>query len=257
MSFANLCDQLDIAMIPLGPGSKEKKAVFEAVVARLELPLDRGLSKPHLAGAIVEHAGLKWGSSCFSTGNTITAEGLERVLAAVTMTKDGRRAGSSDAHRAENVGVSYRTASAHVDAPPRELVADWANLDKATREHSDLQNEIAAALRSRSLEPQSPGLGEPQYDLVWRLPDGRVFVCEVKSAKSSNKSQQFRLGLGQVLEYRYRLEDAFGLMVVPVLAVTTADSLSREVCERESVGLIERSTLATDLDHVLGDPPSA
>ena len=36
MSFAEPCDQLDIAMIPLGPGSKEKKAVFEAVVARLE-----------------------------------------------------------------------------------------------------------------------------------------------------------------------------------------------------------------------------
>ena len=67
------------------------------------------------------------------------------------MTKDGRRAGSSDAHRAENVGVSYRTASAHVGrATPVSIVADWANLDKATREHSDLQNEIAAALRFRA-----------------------------------------------------------------------------------------------------------
>jgi hypothetical protein len=40
------------------------------------------MSKPEMAQAIVELAGMKWKATCSSSGSTITFEGLELVLRA-------------------------------------------------------------------------------------------------------------------------------------------------------------------------------
>src|SRR4051794_37333071 len=84
----DICAEIGVAMIPLGPGSKEKKQVFESIAARLDLRLDPELPKPELAQAIVERAGLRWSPHCESAGDTITSIGLERVLDATRRLKE-------------------------------------------------------------------------------------------------------------------------------------------------------------------------
>ncbi len=65
----------------LGPGSKERRSVFENLHRGLgfgEPP--QGKSKPELARVILERVGGTWDSSCWSSGYTVTLEGLNRLL---------------------------------------------------------------------------------------------------------------------------------------------------------------------------------
>jgi hypothetical protein len=66
----------------LGPGSKEHKSVLTNLADRL-LPraeLDRS-SKTRLARALAQEFDLVWSDSCYSTGETISLEGLNTILA--------------------------------------------------------------------------------------------------------------------------------------------------------------------------------
>ncbi len=65
---------------PLGPGSKEKKAVLEDVADALSLSVDLEQPKPELASSITRALGENWDKTCWSTGQTITLVGLNRVL---------------------------------------------------------------------------------------------------------------------------------------------------------------------------------
>ena len=47
--------------------------------------------------------------------------------------------------------------------------------------------------------------------------EGTVFVAEIKSITDDNEEEQFRLGLGQVLRYRHRLQKLGHEHVVAVL----------------------------------------
>lgn len=65
----------------LGPGSKEHKSVFENLHRGLRLgEPPTGLTKPELAGHIVERLGGTWDHTCWSTGSTVTLTGLNRLL---------------------------------------------------------------------------------------------------------------------------------------------------------------------------------
>jgi len=66
----------------LGPGSKEHKSVLTNLADRL-LPsgvLDRS-SKTRLARALAREFGVEWSDSCASTGETISLDGLNTILA--------------------------------------------------------------------------------------------------------------------------------------------------------------------------------
>ena len=65
----------------LGPGSKERKSVLTDLAAGLDLAVNTALSKPVLAEEIVTALNGTWDETCWSTGQTITLEGLNRVLA--------------------------------------------------------------------------------------------------------------------------------------------------------------------------------
>lgn len=103
-------------------------------------------------------------------------------------------------------GTSYRRAArqpwvADEDVPAR--LADLANLERATFRHMELQDRVADALAVRGMVALSPAALGPQYDLGFVL--GKThFVVEVKTGDPVSPSQM-RLGVGQVLEYQYRL----------------------------------------------------
>lgn len=65
----------------LGPGSKERKSVLIDLVQNLGLPIDPALRKDELAGRIARHLGMPWTTTCRSSGQTVTLDGLNAVLA--------------------------------------------------------------------------------------------------------------------------------------------------------------------------------
>lgn len=65
----------------LGPGSKERKSVLTDLVENLDLGIDTRLPKTRLAKAIAHRLQSTWNDSCWSTGETITLNGLNAVLA--------------------------------------------------------------------------------------------------------------------------------------------------------------------------------
>lgn len=65
----------------LGPGSKERKSVLINLHKGLGFGNAPELPKTELAERIAQRLGVEWDSSCYSTGETITREGLNRLLA--------------------------------------------------------------------------------------------------------------------------------------------------------------------------------
>ena len=64
----------------LGPGSKERKSVLVNVTSGLGLDINTSLNKVALGRALAEELGLTWTDRHFSTGHTITLDGLNVVL---------------------------------------------------------------------------------------------------------------------------------------------------------------------------------
>jgi hypothetical protein len=88
------------------------------------------------------------------------------------------------------------------------ITKDLATLERATREHRQLELRLADLARGRGLEPLSPK-GDPSFDVAWVEPDGSFTVVEVKSLPVGAEAQQLRLGLGQVCDYRTQLNGTY------------------------------------------------
>jgi hypothetical protein len=176
--------------------------VFYAACRRLGL--DTRGSMPELGERVARAGGIGWDASCDSRatpsggGSTVTLEGLNRMLDVLE-----RRTQPDPVARAEHgLGVAYRVAAGGVDHEVVSiLVRDLSSLDAATRVHAATQNAVADLVTSRGLRPLSPDRGEVAFDVAWRCQRG-VVVCEVKGVTGTNRRQQVRLGLGQVLDYR-------------------------------------------------------
>lgn len=65
----------------LGPGSKERKSVLTNLAERLAPEIDTKQPKTGLAAALAKFFGVSWTSTCASTGETISLEGLNTILA--------------------------------------------------------------------------------------------------------------------------------------------------------------------------------
>lgn len=89
MSKAGLIEAIAgrVGAVPprMSTGSTGTKEIFLIVNESLGLGLDRDLTKPELAAAIVRAAGGAWLPDHESRGGTVTSEGLAAVLDAVTL----------------------------------------------------------------------------------------------------------------------------------------------------------------------------
>lgn len=65
----------------LGPGSKERKSVLVNLALGLHLAVDTEQRKPELGAAIADRLGVAWTSHAWSSGQTITLDGLNTLLA--------------------------------------------------------------------------------------------------------------------------------------------------------------------------------
>ncbi len=94
---------------------------------------------------------------------------------------------------------------------PRTLIkVDADAWDRGLNAHSRTQNLAATWLQDHGATIRQPG--PVNSDLEWTL-GNKHFVGEVKSLHDQNEREQLRLGLGQVLEFAYRLS-AFPVLIV-------------------------------------------
>lgn len=118
-----------------------------------------------------------------------------------------------------DIGSEYRRADEEQSVgafDPMEV--DPAVVERGTRGHAITQNALADFLKKRGLQPRSPNESEPSFDLAWQ-DSGRIWVAEVKSITNRNEERQLRMGLGQVLQYRFQLSRQSSLPVTAVVAV--------------------------------------
>ncbi len=81
----------------LGPGSKERKSVLIKLAQAFALDVDTTLAKPQLGGAIAQRLDAQWGPECWSTGSTLTLQGLNVLLESAQHRLAGRGAACGDA----------------------------------------------------------------------------------------------------------------------------------------------------------------
>ncbi|HEY9562272.1 MAG TPA: hypothetical protein VIR30_00750, partial [Nocardioides sp.] len=92
--ITRICAEVGVPDVGIGEGSTEPKAVFIAIIERLQLPIDSSRSKPELGEAIARLARLPWDgtmdarASRSGGGDTVTAAGLRQVLRAVWLLKE-------------------------------------------------------------------------------------------------------------------------------------------------------------------------
>jgi len=105
-----------------------------------------------------------------------------------------------------NFGSAYKYVDETIaDASGTALFERDPNLlDRALQLHAITQNAVANWVAAEGLIPLSPNGETCDFDISWDSDSGRV-VCEVKSLSNENEIHQFRLGLGQVLEYAHLL----------------------------------------------------
>jgi hypothetical protein len=109
--------------------------------------------------------------------------------------------------------------------------ADPNLLDRALQIHSLTQNTVANWVIGNSLTPHSPASTYCDFDIAWESDFGKV-VCEVKSLSDENEVHQFRLGLGQVLEYAQKLE------ALPVLMFSRRPTQSALIDAANRAGVV-------------------
>ena len=168
---------------------------------------------------------------------------------------------------APGLGAEYREAKVGGSPVARQpFTVDPALVERGLRGHADTQNELARVLRSAGLKPRSRLPQEPNFDLTWEA-SGTVFVAEVKSITDGNEEEQLRLGLGQVLRYRHRLESLGHDRVVAVLVPgrSPRDASWIDLCRQLRVVLmpgkeLERAAelgLGSGLCRAISDVPAS
>ena len=129
----------------LGPGSKEKKSSLEALGRFVGLDLENVATKAECGRRIAEITGVSWDEECFSVGDTVTLEGLNRLL-------DGAVAwGSALPGQLSHGAIADLMA---VEAAPRTEKINKEN--DMTVDLDDLRGEIAELLSALTEVSETP-----------------------------------------------------------------------------------------------------
>lgn len=123
-----------------------------------------------------------------------------------------------------------------VQSPPRTIDPDVVG--EARNRHNATVRAIHAFLRSRGRRPIKPtGWFGEQPDVVWRE-GSDLHIVEVKGLSDQNERQQLRLGLGQILRYRFiSQEQGYRPQAWLVTDTAPADFLWNRICESVGVRL--------------------
>lgn len=253
-SLDHICHRLGLPKMYVGdPGSSIPAEMFHG--AATQFGIDPSGQMPVVGERIAQAAGLEWTAACDSRhttsrgGSTVTRTGMRVLRDAIDILSEAQEARSEDGPL--TAGLPYVEAVGGVSADPAILEQDWAAHDKASVQHAATQNALAALVMERGLTALSPLPGGPKFDLAWRCTSGLV-VVEVKTTMDTNRNQQCRLGLGQVLEYKHRLMSSGEPEVRAVLAVSSdPGDLYRSLGGELGVVVTTQDRCLVDLDGLL------
>lgn len=146
---------------PLGPGSKEKKSVLLSLTTAFGLDIAPDVAKLELARKIVLDLDGQWDETCFSSGATLTLEGLNRLLEVAT------------------AEVERRNQIPSVQLPA--LLAGWHGFQPA-RSKLEAVNRLSA-LTASGPQDLGPGSKERKSVLI-NLADGLRLGSSLNLSKS-------------------------------------------------------------------------
>ena len=138
----------------------------------------------------------------------IGRDGLSRTVVMFKLKRVLEKHENSLNQEGEDTEIHFGASYKYADENSRNIEnsepfnSDPNLLDRALQLHSITQNTIANWVLGEGLKPISPNSETCDFDIAWESDHGRV-VCEVKSLSDTNEVHQFRLGLGQVLEYAH------------------------------------------------------
>lgn len=137
----------------LGPGSKEKRSVFEALGRTVGLDVSAVRTKVECSRLIAERLGVQWDESCYSAGDTITLTGMNRLLDAPSLS-----------------GLVPSTSN-----PPGDHTHDSRSTALETDENG-LERQIAEAIAELTRPTETPvefgaGVAQVEADAI-RFEDG-------------------------------------------------------------------------------------
>jgi hypothetical protein len=135
----------------------------------------------------------------------------------------------------------------------RNVEIDVEIVERGLRGHVETEHALVAALRELGIQPRSANAGEPNFDLAWTHGES-IYVAEVKSTTDRNEERQLRLGLGQVLRYRFVLSETHGQRVSAALVPerTPRDPTWESTCASVGVALLPGDQLDERLRRLLG-----
>jgi hypothetical protein len=131
-----------------------------------------------------------------------------------------------------------------------DLILTLQNSDDYERglnSHERLTNELADRLRRRNLAPVDPGEISPRWDLGWYDGD-RLHIVEVKSLTSRNEVGQLRLGLGQLLHYRWSYQHSQHVEAILYVERKPSQTEWQELCSAAGVTLLWPAIVESWLD---------
>jgi hypothetical protein len=240
----------------LGPGGKEHKPFLDKAARRFGLAGARD-TKQGLARRLVERAGLGWNEDYWSRGQTLTTKGLRAILAAMRVLsaeEEDRSTSPPDSlEETRRPGAEYQYREGGIRDPNRIRVLEYdlKALDRSSRAHQLLERRVADFARSRGHRPHHAlPPRDPDFDVGWEHPAGYV-VVEVKSAHDTNRRQQLRLGLGQVLEYRHILRRRMKDVRAVIAFGAGVEQWERDSCSEAGVLLAAEPSLEADLGAVV------
>jgi hypothetical protein len=141
--------------------------------------------------------------------------------------------------------VPVDVAASQVERDP--FTVDPAAIERGLRSHGELQNLLAERVVELECETRSPCPQDPPWDLLW-LCGKDIWVAEIKSLTPANEERQLRLGLGQVLIYRQRLERTHpSVSAVLMVEWKPLDPDWHELCDRLGVLLLWPDVVAQRL----------
>jgi len=127
---------------------------------------------------------------------------------------------------------------------PAPFTKDPEKLDRALAVHHELAQQLDAIAKQHGLDVVHGDASLP-FDLGWK-DEGAFWVVEIKSLNATNEVHQLRYGIGQLLEYRLRLEEHCHV-VRSVLAVERPPSDPRwlKICRAAGIDLVWPATFAS------------
>jgi hypothetical protein len=122
--------------------------------------------------------------------------------------------------------------------PKLPFDVDPDEVDRANQLHATTVDALADFLRAHKIFPLAATDVDPLFDLAWAHCE-HFFVAEVKGVTDDNEEKQLRLGLGQVLRYRQRLQlTREGIVAVLVASRRPAAEGWPELCDALGIRLV-------------------